>query len=152
MPVSLPVLQPCSNNLGISLLPFHSLTFHSHLRAALLYRGMNTEGAPFISSPPDEIVKENGTISPLRLSPTIWLETRHTISSPARHMLDDFSRLKHQGVRIGTFVVTYHLRSVSLFQGMASPALMANTSAAPAQLMMRFLPYPTKIASLHHSG
>eukprot|EP00731_Ephydatia_muelleri_P000854 Em0001g854a len=32
------------------------------------------------------------------------------------------------------YVVTYRLRSLSLFQGMASPALVANTSAAPSSI------------------
>eukprot|EP00731_Ephydatia_muelleri_P016094 Em0009g518a len=57
--------------------------------------GMNTKGAPFISSPPDGIVTENGAISPLRLSPTIWLEMWRILSSPARQMPDDLSHLKH---------------------------------------------------------
>eukprot|EP00731_Ephydatia_muelleri_P011164 Em0006g58a len=43
---------------------------------------------------PDGIVKENGAISPLRLSPKIWLEMWRILSSPARQML---SHLKHQG-------------------------------------------------------
>eukprot|EP00731_Ephydatia_muelleri_P018229 Em0011g269a len=97
---------------------------------------MNTKGAPFISSPPDGIVTENGAISPLRLSPTIWLEMWRILSSPARQMPDDLSHLKHQELELVPllYVVTYRLRSISLFQGMASPALMANTSAAPSSI------------------
>ncbi|KAL5515768.1 hypothetical protein EMCRGX_G000985 [Ephydatia muelleri] len=77
--------------------------------------GMNTKGVPFISSPPNEIVKENTTISPLSQTDAWRFEPPETPGSYG-------------------YVVTYRLRSLSLFQGMASPALVANTSAAPSSI------------------
>ncbi|KAL5484020.1 hypothetical protein EMCRGX_G020447 [Ephydatia muelleri] len=58
--------------------------------------GMNTKGVPFISSPPDEIVKENTAISPLSQIDAWRFEPPETP---------------------GSYVVTYRLRSLSLFQG-----------------------------------
>ena len=87
---------------------------------------MNTKGAPFISSPPDEIVKENMAISPFRLPPTILLEV-WPASFP--HQPDRCLAIWAPETP-GSYVVTYRLRSLSLFQGMASSALMANASAA----------------------
>ena len=81
---------------------------------------MNTKGAPFISSPPDEIVKENMAILLLRLSPTILRKC-----GPHPFLTSQTDAWQFEPPETpGSYVVTYRLRSLSLFQGMAISALV----------------------------
>ena len=59
---------------------------------------MNTKETPFISSPPDEIVKENTAFEVI--TNNFAGSVARILSSPARQMPGDLSHLKHQGVMV----------------------------------------------------